>query len=132
MNYKNKTVVITGAAKGIGAACARLFYDAGANVALLDMLHQTTNSNDERRLFLVCDVSLEKQVQQAFEEARARPCRRKEVSDSCARTVRSRPSLPRERELPSTPIPFANFPHRSTAAGLPSFGVHVSSMSFRE
>jgi len=41
MNYQNKTVVITGAAKGIGASCARLFYEAGANVASIDI------ANDE-------------------------------------------------------------------------------------
>ena len=32
MNYQNRTVVITGGAKGIGEATAKLFYDAGANV----------------------------------------------------------------------------------------------------
>jgi len=32
MSYTNKTVVITGAAKGIGASCAKLFYEAGGIV----------------------------------------------------------------------------------------------------
>ena len=36
MNYKDKTVVITGAAKGVGAACASLFHAEGANVVALD------------------------------------------------------------------------------------------------
>ena len=45
MNYQNKTVVITGAAKGIGAACAKLFFDAGANVALLDVANDTSLNN---------------------------------------------------------------------------------------
>ncbi|RYD91214.1 MAG: SDR family NAD(P)-dependent oxidoreductase, partial [Sphingobacteriales bacterium] len=36
MDFTNKTVVITGAGKGIGAACAKLFFEAGANVALLN------------------------------------------------------------------------------------------------
>lgn len=68
MDYKNKTVVITGAAKGIGAACAALFYEAGANVALLDIVQCDSSDKDSRRLFIACDVSSEKQVQQAFEE----------------------------------------------------------------
>lgn len=37
MNFENKTVVITGAGSGIGAATARAFSKAGANVALLDL-----------------------------------------------------------------------------------------------
>ena len=50
MNYQNKTVVITGAAKGIGAACAKLFFDAGANVALLDVADNLSQINDNRWL----------------------------------------------------------------------------------
>ena len=67
MNYKNKTVVITGAAKGIGAACAHLFLDSGANVALLDLAFPTQLS-DEKSLSIVCDVSNEQQVKQAMEK----------------------------------------------------------------
>ena len=67
MNYKNKTVVITGAAKGIGAACAQLFLDSGANVALLDLAFPTQLS-DEKSLSIVCDVSNEQQVKQAMEK----------------------------------------------------------------
>ena len=67
MNYQHKTVVITGAAKGIGAACAHLFLDSGANVALLDLAFPTQLS-DEKSLSIVCDVSNEEQVKQAMEE----------------------------------------------------------------
>ena len=67
MNYKNKTVVITGAAKGIGAACAHLFLDSGANVALLDLIFPTQLS-DDKSLSIVCDVSNEQQVKQAMEK----------------------------------------------------------------
>ncbi|MBT6579606.1 MAG: SDR family NAD(P)-dependent oxidoreductase, partial [Cellvibrionales bacterium] len=33
--FKNKTVLITGASAGVGAACARHFAHAGANLALV-------------------------------------------------------------------------------------------------
>ncbi len=67
MNYQNKTIVITGAAKGIGASCARLFYEAGANTALLDIAFDTSAINDERRLHIKCDVSSATQVKEAIE-----------------------------------------------------------------
>lgn len=67
MNYQHKTVVITGAAKGIGAACAHLFLASGANVALLDLAFPTQLSN-VKSLSIVCDVSNEEQVKQAMEK----------------------------------------------------------------
>jgi NAD(P)-dependent dehydrogenase (short-subunit alcohol dehydrogenase family) len=67
MNYQNKTVVITGGAKGIGAATAQLFFDAGANVVVLDVTADTSNINNERWMFLHCDVSNETAVRSAFE-----------------------------------------------------------------
>ena len=66
MDYANKTVVITGAANGIGAACADVFYEAGARVALIDLSFKAAVDND-RRLHAVCDVSSESQVKQVFE-----------------------------------------------------------------
>ena len=66
MNYQNKTVVITGGAKGIGAATAQLFFDAGANVVVLDVAPDASNVNNERWMFLQCDVSNEIAVQSAF------------------------------------------------------------------
>ncbi len=72
MNYHNTTAVITGGAKGIGAACAKLFFKEGANVVVLDVAADTANIQDERWLFLHCDVSSESEVQQAFERIVAR------------------------------------------------------------
>lgn len=71
MNYQNKTVVITGAAKGIGASCARLFFEAGARVALLDVTKDESGVSDDRWLFINCDVSSESQVKETFEKIQA-------------------------------------------------------------
>ncbi|MEP6926066.1 MAG: SDR family oxidoreductase [Ginsengibacter sp.] len=67
MNYQNKTVVITGGSKGIGASCARLFYEANANVALLDIANDKSTVIDHRWLNINCNVSLETEVKEAFE-----------------------------------------------------------------
>lgn len=67
MNYQNKTVVITGGAKGIGAATAQVFYEEGAKVAILDVAPDTSKIEDKRWLFIHCDVSDEMQVQKAFQ-----------------------------------------------------------------
>lgn len=67
MNYHHKTVVITGAAKGIGSSCAKVFLDAGANVALLD-IDFIIPLTDEKSLSIVCDVSDEEQVKTAMEK----------------------------------------------------------------
>ncbi len=68
MDYRNKTVVITGAAKGIGASCARLFYEAGANVALMDIAKDESGITANRWLFINCDISSEIQIKEAFEK----------------------------------------------------------------
>jgi NAD(P)-dependent dehydrogenase (short-subunit alcohol dehydrogenase family) len=68
MDYQHKTVVVTGAAKGIGASCARLFYEANANVALIDIANDASTVTGPRRLYLNCNVSSEMQVKEAFEK----------------------------------------------------------------
>lgn len=68
MNYQNKTVVITGASKGIGAACAKLFFDANANVALLDIAEDESGINNDRWLYINCNVSSAMQVKDAIEK----------------------------------------------------------------
>ncbi|MDR7238521.1 SDR family NAD(P)-dependent oxidoreductase [Neobacillus drentensis] len=70
MNYeeliglKNKVVVITGAASGIGLATAELFSEAGANVAMIDIneelgIKHAKNINDKggKAAFFKCDVT---------------------------------------------------------------------------
>ena len=61
MEFKGKTVIITGASRGIGAEAARVFAAAGANVALLarsaDSLEALAAEIGENALALACDVS---------------------------------------------------------------------------
>lgn len=72
MNYQHKTVVITGGAKGIGAATAKIFFDAGANVVILDVAPDTSGIRDDKWFFIHCDVSAETQVQSAFQQVSQR------------------------------------------------------------
>lgn len=57
MHFNNKTVVISGGAKGIGAACAHSFFESGANVAILDIARDEEKVEDKRWLYLPCNVS---------------------------------------------------------------------------
>ena len=74
MFFNNKTVVITGGAKGIGGACSRVFYRENARIVILDtdpLGQQLAAELGSRALFLPCDVSKETQVKQAMEQAAA-------------------------------------------------------------
>lgn len=62
MNFKNKNVVVTGAAKGIGAACVNAFLEEGAHVAMLDLSYKESVKRDDNKLLLHCDVSDQEQV----------------------------------------------------------------------
>lgn len=66
MDLTSKTVVITGGAKGIGLACAQLFHQKGAAVAILDITSVQGEKPAERWLELSCDVSSEEAVKQAM------------------------------------------------------------------
>jgi NAD(P)-dependent dehydrogenase (short-subunit alcohol dehydrogenase family) len=61
MDMVGKTVLITGASRGIGAAAARVFADAGANVALVARSAAEISSLaaeiGEKAIALPCDVS---------------------------------------------------------------------------
>lgn len=69
MDMTGKTVLITGASRGIGAETARVFAAAGANVALLarsaDSLADLAGELGEQALALACDVSDFEAVQNA-------------------------------------------------------------------
>lgn len=65
MNYGNKTVIITGGAKGIGAGCVRVFAAAGANIVLADrdetsgqqVADEMQTTAPGRVAFVRCDVT---------------------------------------------------------------------------
>ncbi|WP_370231210.1 SDR family oxidoreductase [Cognatishimia sp.] len=61
MNMQGKTVLITGASRGIGESAARIFAEAGANVALLARneaaIADLTAELGDKALAIPCDVS---------------------------------------------------------------------------
>ncbi len=73
MDMNGKTVVITGASRGIGAAAVRTFAAAGANVALLartgDAIGAIAREIGDRALAVTCDVSSWSQVKAAVDQA---------------------------------------------------------------
>ena len=76
MNLQGKTVVITGASRGIGAATAREFANSGANVVLVarnaDAIGELAADIGSRAIAIACDVSryweVEKAIQTAVDE----------------------------------------------------------------
>ncbi|MFT6458375.1 SDR family oxidoreductase [Pseudophaeobacter arcticus] len=75
MDIKGKTVVITGASRGIGADAARVFAQAGANLALLarssDSLAALAQEIGGNALAFACDVSEPAAVAAALQKAHA-------------------------------------------------------------
>lgn len=71
MDMTGKTVVITGASRGIGAAAARVFAQAGANVALLARgqaeIADLAGDIGERAIAIPCNVSSYRQMSSAVE-----------------------------------------------------------------
>ena len=72
---EDKVAVISGAASGIGKACAELLSTSGAKVALLDIATdqgnkaaQNINEQGGQALFLNCDVSKERSCKKAIEQ----------------------------------------------------------------
>ena len=60
MIFKDKTVIITGGSEGVGAAAARMFADAGANLLLVarnkkDLEAIAEELRDKTRVEIFCD-----------------------------------------------------------------------------
>ncbi|MGH1369837.1 MAG: SDR family oxidoreductase [Maritimibacter sp.] len=76
MDFSGKTVVITGASRGIGEAAARLFADHGAQVALLarsaDDISRISSDIGAASMAVPCDVADYSQVEKALKEVVAR------------------------------------------------------------
>ena len=76
MDMTGKTVVITGASRGIGAAAARAFADAGARVALLarssDDIDGLSDEIGDQAMSVPCDVASFQEVDRAIEQVVAR------------------------------------------------------------
>ena len=66
IRFENKTVVVTGAASGIGRATAEAFKAAGARVFGLDVAERSQSVFP----LIACDVSMEKDVARAFDVIR--------------------------------------------------------------
>lgn len=71
IDMQGKTVLITGASRGIGAATARVFAEAGANVVLVarseDAIADLTAEIGPQAMAVPCDVSRFWEVQKAVE-----------------------------------------------------------------
>ena len=70
-DFNGKTVVITGASRGIGASAARHFADAGARVALVarsaDAIAELAGEIGPNAVAIPCDISRYWEVEQAVE-----------------------------------------------------------------
>jgi NAD(P)-dependent dehydrogenase (short-subunit alcohol dehydrogenase family) len=78
IDFSNKVVVVTGAAKGIGEACARLLAQLGAKVSLLDRDEEfgkrtaaAITSSGGSAVFFGCDVSKSADVTYAIGKVRS-------------------------------------------------------------
>jgi len=73
MHLQNKTIFVTGGASGLGAACARLMIQAGANVVIADLNAETgialANELGDAALFLATNVTDETTVQNSIKVA---------------------------------------------------------------
>ena len=68
MTFEGLTVVVTGAASGIGAAVAHLLQSQGARVVALDLAWPDKRSTDGRIVATALDVTDEHAVKMCFEE----------------------------------------------------------------
>lgn len=72
MMLHNKVIFLTGGSAGIGATCAKVYIQEGAQVAIIsnnkEELTALSTSITEKHLAIFCDVSDEEQVKYAIEE----------------------------------------------------------------
>lgn len=76
MRLKDKVAIVTGAARGIGFACAKVFFDEGAKVVLGDVMTdigpqsaKELDPSGKRATFVKCDVSNPADVQALVDTA---------------------------------------------------------------
>lgn len=79
MSFKGKTVMITGAAGGIGKAATKAFHDQGASLVLVDLdkntlgaMSQELGLEKDRTVVIAADVSNEVEVQSFVAAAKSR------------------------------------------------------------
>lgn len=76
MKFINKTVIITGAAGGIGTAITQRFLDEGANVVAVDLSTEALEKlaakmgNPERLLLVKTDISSEESTKQLYQRVK--------------------------------------------------------------
>ena len=74
MDMTGKTIMITGASRGIGAAAARAFAEAGGNVALLarsqDAIAELAGELGKQAIAIPCDVTRYNEMTSAVETTR--------------------------------------------------------------
>lgn len=71
-SFKNKHIVVTGGAKGIGKACAELFSKEEGKVSVLDVDDRVSYEHGPTVSFYKADVSKAKEVQDAVNSAIAK------------------------------------------------------------
>ena len=72
MEHQNKTAIITGGSKGIGAAAVKIFVREGANVGILDVDEkngeQLAAEFGSKVMFIKCNVARESEVEHATQQ----------------------------------------------------------------
>ena len=69
LGLKNKTVVVTGGASGLGAAISAVFHAEGANVVVFDLTKKDSLVSDDEYLNIIGDVTNSKDIDQAISSA---------------------------------------------------------------